>query len=436
MTRARFPLVLSFIVAVAGAGTAAAQGPAQPDHTTALPTTKITVMTLNLGDCIHTALDHQPRLAAARASLCAAEDGCRALENLCLAALVDREIPIRRRQASLGVTAASAHVDQVEHEVVYSVTRAYLTVLYAREQEAVAKTVVDRLGATHKAAKDQLNAGVREVTSADVDRVSVYLRLAEAKRQQASIGVKRATAALREAIGLEPGCCLEVLPGRLPEMAVKLSCEEVVAVALARRGELIRANIFVDVTCLEVEAQGTCVHRKKETFAAGSDIHSFQVPQDIPGTEFRPGAVPPEMPTMLVGTRTERMKHALSLNARARAAAEVARNLVALEAEDALLRWEEATGQIPEAREGATKADSLADSLSKDFANQLKVSVENVINARVLAATARAAYNEYRYKQLLALADLQRITAGVFNPGLIEGTQQQEVLLPPKDKTK
>jgi outer membrane protein len=429
MTRARLALVLSMMVAVAGPGAASAQGPAQTT-----PATKITVMTFNLGDCIHTALDRQPRLAAARASLAAAEDGARALDGLALAALVDREISIRRRQACLGVTAASALVDQTEHEVVFAVTRAYLTVLYAREQEAVAKTVVDRLTATHKAAKDQLDAGVREVAAGDVDRIAVYVRLAQAKRVQAANGVKRALAALREAIGLEPGCCLEVPPGRLPEMAVKLGCEEVVTVALSRRGELARASIFVDVTCLEVEAQNTCVCRKKETFAAGSDIHSTQVPQDIPGTEFRPGAIPPEMPTILVGSRAERMKHALSLNARARAAAEVVRNLIALEAEDAVLRWEETSAQIPEARAGAEAADKLAENLSKDFSNQLKVRVEDVINARVLASTGRATYNEYVYKQLLALADLQRITAGGFNPGLIEGTLSQEALPAGKDK--
>jgi hypothetical protein len=436
--RLALPLALSFIVAVASTGPMKAQAPSQPPPVApgaALPVVKVTVMTFGLADCIHTALDHQPRLAAARASLCAAEDGCHALESLCLAALVDREIPIRRRQAALGVSAASAFVDQTEHEVVQAVTRAYLSVLFAREQERVAQTVIERLTATHKAAKDQLDAGVREVSSADVDRISVYLRLAKARQVQANTGVKRALAALREAIGLELGCILEVPPGRLPEMVVKLNPDEVVAVALSRRGEMVRASVFVDVTCLEVEAQNTCLARKKETFAAGSDIHAFQVPQEVPGTEFRPGAVPPEMPTILIGTRTERMKHALSLNARARAVAELVRNLIVLETEDALARWEEASSQVPEARAGADGADKLADNLSKDFTNQLKVRVEDVINARVLAAQARATFNEYLYKQLLALADLQRITGGVFQAGLIEGTKQ-EVILAPKGKNK
>src|SRR4051794_11025426 len=61
---------------------------------------------LELADCLRIALQRQPRIAAQQASLAAAEEGSRALEGLKLAALVDLEIPIRRRQAALGVAAA------------------------------------------------------------------------------------------------------------------------------------------------------------------------------------------------------------------------------------------------------------------------------------------------------------------------------------------
>ena len=45
----------------------------------------------------------------------------------------------------------------------------------------------------------------QDVTAADVQRASFYLELAEARRTQASQGVKRALAALAEAIGRDPG---------------------------------------------------------------------------------------------------------------------------------------------------------------------------------------------------------------------------------------
>jgi hypothetical protein len=203
-------------------------------------------------------------------------------------------------------------------------------------------------------------------------------------------------------------------------VAVRPCREDIVAAAVARRGEIVRAVVFADVTCLEVEAQGTGIHKKMETFAAGSDIHAVSVPAGGHDGEYRPGGVPPEMPTLLAGSRPDRVKRAQSFHAKARAVVEVIRNLIALEAEDAFLHWEQSAAQAAEAREAADTADQLADDLSKDYAARLNVKVVDVINAYVLASQARSQYNEYLYEQILALADLERITAGAFCARLAE----------------
>jgi hypothetical protein len=378
------------------------------------------VVSLGLEDCLQLAFQRQPRIAAARASLAAAEDGFRALDNLMAPGVLVPSLPVRRRQASLGITAAAAGLDQAQRETAYAVTRTYFTVLYAREQERVVRAVVDRLKATRDTAKQALDAGSLDVTSVDVRRATTYLHLAQTKRIQASEGVKRALAALKEAIGLGPQDCLEVPAARLPVVGARPCREEVIAQALARRGELVRATIFAEVTCLEVEAQGTGIHKKMETFAAGSDIHAVVVPQGASNSEYKPGAVPPEMPTLLAGSRPDRVKRAQSFHARARAVVDVTRNLIALEAEDEFLRWEEAAGQAAEAREAAETGEQLAQDLNKDYAAGLKVKVEEVVNAHVLAAQARAQYNEYLYREILALAALERITAGGFCARLSE----------------
>src|SRR6202035_2446414 len=93
----------------------------------------------------------------------------------------------------------------------------------------------------------------------------------------------------------------------------------------------------------------------------------------------------------------------------------------------AFLRWEEAARQIPKAREAADAGDQLAEELGKDFAAGLKVKVEDVIGARLLAAQARAQYNEYLYRQALALADLERATGGAFTCRLVEATAAQPI---------
>ncbi len=53
----------------------------------------------------------------------------------------------------------------------------------------------------------------------------------------------------------------------------------------------------------------------------------------------------------------------------------------------------------------------MADDLTKDYTAGLKVRVEEVVSARVLASQARSEYNQFLYKQIIALADLERITA-------------------------
>ena len=193
-----------------------------------------------------------------------------------------------------------------------------------------------------------------------------------------------------------------------------------IAAALARRGSLVKAGVFAEVASLEVAAQALGHHRRLETFSSGSDIHSGQVPQVVRGAEYRPGGVPPEMPSVLVGPRPERVKHAESLQCRAAAALEGTRDLIALEAEDAFLQWEQASLQSAEALAATDEADRMAEDLTKDFTAGAKVRVEEVVNARVLASQARSQANEFRYRQLLSLADLERITAGAFRLRLAE----------------
>jgi hypothetical protein len=408
---------LSIPVALLTALTCAISGqqPAnkQPEVLQAAPT-----MAMGLPECLQLAFQRQPRIAVQQASLAAAEDGARSVENLKVPVILSPELPVRRRQACLGIQAAAAGLDQVQRETTYGVTRTFVTVIFARDQERVARSIVERLTATRDAAKQQLDAGARDVSASDVNRATSYVRLAQAKSTQASVGVQRALAALKEAIGLSQDDPLNVPAGSLVEPKARPNRDEIIASALTRRGEIIRSSVFEQVTCLEVEAQGSNHHKRVETFAAGSDIHSVEVPQGMHNTEYRPGGVPPEMPTLLVGERADRVKHAESLHARAVAALETTRGLIALEAQDAFLRWREAAREVEQTREAADTADRLAEDVNKDFTSGLKVKVEDVVNARVLAATARSQYNEYLYREILALVDLERISAGAFTAGV------------------
>src|SRR5262249_25747031 len=147
---------------------------------------------LTLADCVRIGVGQQPALAAHRASLGAAEAQLKALEDLRLAALISREIPIRRKQAALGVVIASAGANQAAWETIYDITRTYSTALYAREQQKVAAGVVQSLKATYDAAQATLKAGGKNVDQRDVDRIATFLLLAETRQMDAAGGVERA----------------------------------------------------------------------------------------------------------------------------------------------------------------------------------------------------------------------------------------------------
>ncbi len=373
---------------------------------------------LRLEDCLSLASQKQPALIAYRASLVGSQFGQQAMNTLRFPADLLGEIPFRQKQAALGVSVASAGLDEAQRQTTYAVTRTYFTVLYAREQDRVARSVVERLKATQDLAARMLKDGARDVSESDVNRSSVYLELAETRRIEASQGVERALSALREAIGLEPEAEFGVANQALSQPTAKPNRKEIIAAALANRGHLIQANDLAEMACLEVGAQRSGVRQRMETFASMGDIHSEPIPQGVQNNEYSPGAVPPQMPTILAGKQLERVAMASALKDRADAVAVKARNLIALEADDAFHRWEEASQKAAAAQRAATTAEKLAGNTSKDFTAGLKVKVEDVINAHVLASQARSQYNQFLYQSIIALADLERITAGVFSAGL------------------
>ncbi|TMQ34817.1 MAG: TolC family protein [Planctomycetota bacterium] len=145
-----------------------------------------------------------------------------------------------------------------------------------------------------------------------------------------------------------------------------------------------------------------------------------------PDRIFTPSAFRRETRTRSTGRVTFLRRCRLCSSAlRAQAVAETTTNLITLEAQTAFLRWQEASSQIREAREAADTGDKMAEDISKDFTAGLKVKIDDVINGRVLASQARSQYNEYLYRQILALADLERITAGAFSARLVDAAASQ-----------
>ncbi len=376
---------------------------------------------LDLAACRQLALERQPSLAAAQASLTTASIRAAGLQRLPNLPLLARDLPVRRQQACMGITAATAGLEQARWDTLYSVTRCYFAAVYARQQLDLADSATKELGDLKKQA-DQ--AKYKD----ESEQLAIFLEIIAGRRQAAEKGIPRALAALREAIGLEPSCPIQVADTRLPDLVPSVACQDMVAMALSRRGELVQAGINAQVSQCEVHAQSlNRFHPTVRTFASGSDIHARPIPAGDFGTEYQPAALAPEMPPFLAGDRPGRVGQAAALAARAQTLSDKTRGLIALEAEDACQRYQEALEKLPRLRTAAemakTRADRLAEE-SRDPTTEPRFS--EAATAGTLAGQLRQEVNETQFQLLLNLAALERITAGGFAPGFpTSGTLQQ-----------
>jgi outer membrane protein TolC len=335
-----------------------------------------------------------------------------------LASLISHEMGFRKQQACLGVTISQAGVDIAQWETVYAVTRCYYTLIYARQQEQVAKGLMEKLELSRKSAQALVKKADPDVpiTQVDVDKLTVNIELLELRLIEASTGVERATAALKEAMGLRYDTPLPLAVGNLPTPDDSADRDLMIQLALSRRGELLQAQCAAQLTQLEICAQNTgCLLPFKKTFAAGADIHAKPIPQGTSNGTYRPSAIGIEMPTTLVGNKNDRVARAQELNNRAGSVVEKTQNLIALETEDAYFKWQAASGQVKTLRESTVKSAKLAALISGRFENG-KVSSEDYLRARTLEDQTQAQLNEAIFNQILALAALERVTAGGFTP--------------------
>jgi len=410
-------------------GTAAAQDhappPAQlnsppatmPGHAT--PTAP--ALSLTLDDAINLALQKQPTIHAAQASL-QSSLAAKSVADSPLAGLAPAG-NVRRRQAALGVHAAEANVRQVEMETKNAVNRTYLSMIFAREQLKLADDAVQTLRATKDVANRLLESGSRNITKDDIDKLEIYLNLAESRKGEAVVGDARAKAALREAIGLPYDTAFNIDNGKLSrfyEIAseftrskrVRLNCPMVTEMAVRYRPELSQAQIFAEVTCLESQAQSRDLfHPYSKTFAATSDIHAKILPAQLINGEYRPGPVGPEFPTFLAGSASQRSERALILHERAMATVEKARGLVALEGEEGCARLNRASEQIELLKSASEKSSALYKQAEKFF-RQDQYKTTDLLTAYGLDVQNRSQLNEAYYQFGMTLAYLQRATAG------------------------
>jgi outer membrane protein TolC len=387
---------------------------------------------IDLPTCRRIGMENQPAIAAARASVAAAQARFNGLENLRLAGLLRHDLSIRRQQACLGVKVAQAQLITAEHETLYAVTRTYIGALYAQTQLRVADRALedpekspDSLRFLRKLAMQiRSDATRKDVKAYHVDQLDAYIHVALGKRQEALEGLERARTGLREAMGVCADYPLDLVDTDLPQIDLTVTLDQVIGLAQSRRGELVQAGLAWEITSYEAKAQETSNKPKMETFAAGSDVHATPVPQGMRDGEYRPGAVGLEMPTVMVGKKDERVQQANALTGRAAAVAVKTRNLVTLESKATFLQWQMESTRSPDFRKGQELGRKVYDSIRKAFdpndKEGGKPTLEDILASAVQASQFEVQANFARYRYLLALAALERVTAGGIDPGFDE----------------
>jgi outer membrane protein TolC len=372
--------------------------------------------TLTVAACRQMALEHQPAVAAARASLAAAVARSEALQRLHMPGLLSHDLRVRRQQSSLGVTVAQGSVLQAESDTLFAVNYTYLAALYARQQEKVAAEARRRLEDLKVVTQETLKAEERkDVLPEHRDLIEAYLKVVDGRSQEAIQGRARALAALREAMGV--GCDFEIaLPDRdLPCPQLALTKEQVVAMALERRGELLQAATAERIVGLEIDAQHAICLPSGRTFAAGSDIHARPLSPGAYGLEYHPAALSIEMPAQLAGSKQDRVEQAHLYHERAEAVVAKARQLVVLETEDAYLRWREKSVKAQNLRQAWQKSQKYSDRVRAKFDPAGKTafpSLGEALNAGVVTTRLQIEALEAQFQSLAALAALERATAG------------------------
>ena len=377
---------------------------------------------VTLAECLAVAARRQPAVLAAQYSLAASERGYLALLHVNRAAEFFRpDLPIRRQQALRGIAAMTAEVRKAMQEGVWDTTRVYFEYVRATQQEQTANDIVDQLEVFYRVAEGLLEAGIPR---AKLNRFTVYaLGDAIAKvrelRAKAGYGRELAVAALAEAMGLEAGERVYPAATNLPVMSGAVTEEQVVGYALAVRPELVQAAVLVDLSRLEVAAQDAVRHRQcVPTYASGGDLHAKMLPAPVRNGDYRPGAVPPEMPATLVGKREDRVARAVELSLRMDEVYRKAENLTRLDAVKAYLEWKATAERMAAAEKRFERGKRLAE--ESRSAAAAREDPQLLVQNEGLAFEAQAAYVEAVYEHLKALMTLERVTAGQVKAGFAD----------------
>ncbi|MCX7665166.1 MAG: TolC family protein [Gemmataceae bacterium] len=370
---------------------------------------------LTLSDCLAFAREKQPVLIALRASMNRALLATQGLADVKRkGGFILPDLEYRQQQSANGLKAARVELEQAEYEIAYAVTYSYYTIVYAKEQRKVALELIEQLEIYLDQVKKIVGGkggGIKEINKNTENFLELALNEAKIRLQDAERGISRGRAALKEAMGYTGPERIDAADELLPDVVAKIPEDVVIAHALSRRGEIMLTAIGADTCRLEVCAQWSRMFTSRlATFANGGDIHSKSLPTTTYEPTYRPGAIGLDVPDKLLGDRSTRTRSAQMIAARAEAVHEKAKNLVTLEATTAYIDWVRAKEKVALARQGVKAAKEMQERQREATGGNFTKS--EILTTEASVTKAQVSLNEALYDQIIALATLERVTAG------------------------
>jgi len=377
---------------------------------------------ITLSEALELMNEYHPRIQAAQASLRGSEAGLRGMQNLPFFAKFSPDLKIRKQQSALGIEVTDAGLRQEIRDTSYGVARAYYLVIYSKQQMLLTEHILTILSKNIKALEFKM---VLKKTPADESSLlKLKLGYAEAKDKSslAFTGYARAKALLIEEVGgrkkvglLEPN--EKEFPNyKLLSLLTPAFIDEMVDKAVDVREEVVKSSKASEILSLEVAAQKTARFNPKfRTFASGSDLHYIPIGVQGRGENFSPESITIEMPSTLVGKKVDRVARAQSFADRGAAVEESTRNLIRLEVRNAFQLLLETRNRYEELKKVEPELNKIINELLE---NPIKFMTPEDAQTFERAGRMLGSFNQAKFAGVDNLADLERITSGVFSVGL------------------
>lgn len=380
------------------------------------------VKKITLSEALELMNQNHPRIHAAEASLRGSEAGLRGVQNLPLFAKLSPDMKFRRQQSELGIEVADAGLRQEIRDTSYGVARSYFLVVYSKQQRDLSTQVLDILGKNIKAL--ELKRALKKTPEDEIKMQKLQLGLVEAKHKNslATTGFERAKALLiEEAGGRKKIGLIEPMETEFPSydllgLLTPEFIEEMIEKTVVIREEVIKSSKASQILALEVNAQRSARFNPKfRTFASGSDLHYIPIGVQGRGENFTPEVITIEMPSSLVGKKTDRVARAQAFADRGAAVEESTKNLIRLEVRNAFQLLLETRTSFNELKKVEPELKKIISEL-----HDAPLKFLNADNAELFERAGKMLgnYNHAKFITMDNLADLERITSGTFSVGL------------------